>query len=209
MTWKIKAGYQKRLSLERGAVRKDHGGKIRVALAYPNTYYVGMSNLGFLTMYRMLNQRHDIVAERVFLPDSEEFELYRTSGAELLTLESQRPVSAFDVVAFSVPFENDFSNILTLLDLARIPSPSSARSPSHPPVLAGGVATFLNPEPIAAFIDLFLLGEAEALIDDMVDFLRQWQRAPEQKAELLRENAQRPGFYVPALYQVAYDEKNL
>jgi radical SAM family uncharacterized protein len=207
MTWSIKALYQKRLSREQGTVHKDAGGRLRVALAYPNTYYVGMSNLGFLSLYKWLNDYPDVVAERVFLPEGEELSLYQKSGATLMSLESQAPVGGFDVLAFSVSFENDYINLLTILDLARIPSFCSARDRSHPPVLAGGAAILLNPEPIAPFVDLFLIGEAEALLDSVIKFLRECKRSGWPSSEELKAIAQEPGFYVPSLYQVSYDDK--
>ncbi len=205
MTWSINALCQQRLAREKGTVFKDPGGRVQVALAYPNTYYVGMSNLGFLTLYRWLNDFPDVVAERVFLPDEEEAELYAKSGSELVALESQRPISSFDVVAFSLSFENDYVNILTLLDLAKIPSQNTARLQGHPLLLAGGVATFLNPEPLAPFFDLFLIGEAEALLDDLVPFLREFRDHRSAREELLQSVCNRPGFYVPSLYRVEYD----
>jgi radical SAM family uncharacterized protein len=188
-------------------VHKDAGGRIRIALAYPNSYYIGMSNLGFLSLYKWLNQYPDVTAERVFLPQGEEAALYRKSGAELMTLESQTPVREFDVLAFSISFENDYLNLLTILDLAHIPSFSAARDPRHPPVLAGGAAILLNPEPIAPFIDLFLIGEAEALLDSLVEVLRECKRSGWPSGEGLKDMAQRPGFYAPSLYHVSYDSK--
>lgn len=207
MTWSIKALYQKRLSREQGAVHKDAGGRLRVALAYPNTYYVGMSNLGFLSLYKWLNDYPDVAAERVFLPEGEESTLYQKSGAALMSLESQTPVGEFDALAFSISFENDYLNLLTILDLARIPSLSSARDQSHPPVLAGGAATMLNPEPVAPFVDFFLIGEAEALLDTLVEFLKEQKRFGRPSLQELKAVAQKPGFYVPSLYSVSYDSK--
>lgn len=207
MTWNLKALFQERLAREQGTIRKDPGGKIQVALAYPNTYHVGMSNLGFLSLYRWLNRYPDIVVERVFLPDSGEARLYDQSSAPLMSLESQRPVSQFDVLVFSIAFENDYQNFLTILDLAHIPSQPLKRDPGHPLVLAGGVATFLNPEPIASFLDLVLIGEAEALLDDLADFLREFVTGRENRQDVLEQFSHRPGFYVPSLYRVTYDEK--
>src|SRR5512146_343260 len=109
------------LSKEVGYVRKPHGDRLRVALAFPNTYWVGMSNLGFQTVYRLFNERDDVVCERVFLPPKQELSALVASRTPLLTVESQTPVSEFDVLAFSVSFEWDYANVLTILQLAGIP----------------------------------------------------------------------------------------
>src|SRR6478736_6912945 len=106
------------LSREVGYIRKPHGGRLRVALAFPNTYFVGMSNLGFQTVYRLFNEMEDVVCERVFLPPRQELQDQRAAGLKLLTIESQTPVKEFDVFALSVSFEWDYPNVLTLLHLA-------------------------------------------------------------------------------------------
>src|SRR5687768_12706003 len=109
------------LSKEVGYVRKTHGGKLRVALIFPNTYFVGMSNLGFQTVYRLFNNEPDIVCERVFLPPKSEIAALRAAGTPIVTLESQTPVRQFDVLAFSVSFEWDYTNVLSMLSLAGVP----------------------------------------------------------------------------------------
>ena len=116
------------LSKEVGYVRKPHGGKLRVALAFPNTYFVAMSNLGFQTVYKLFNAEDDIVCERVFLPPKTELAAQLASGAPLITLESQTPVREFDIFAFSVSFEWDYTNVLTLLRLAGIPRRAAERT---------------------------------------------------------------------------------
>src|SRR5262249_47384600 len=152
------------LSKEVGFVRKPHGDRLRVALAFPNTYWVGMSNLGFQTVYRLFNACDDIVCERFFLPPKQELAEQIASKTPLLTLESQTPVGDFDVVAFSVSFEWDYVNVLTLLRLAGIPRYAAERSPGHPLVVVGGAVTFVNPEPLALFADVIAAGEGEALV---------------------------------------------
>src|SRR5438876_4215334 len=134
------------LSKEIGYVKKPHGDRLRVALAFPNTYWVGISNLGFQTVYRLLNAEDDIVCERFFLPPKQELAALSAANAPLLTLESQTPVGDFDIVAFSVSFEWDYVNVLTLLRLAGIPARADARSARHPLVVIGGAVTFVNPE---------------------------------------------------------------
>ena len=161
---KIATLNRRRLSKERGAVKKDWGGKISVALIYPNYYQVGMSNLGFQVVYGILNDNPAIISERVFLPGEEELSIYKKTGQPLFSLESQTPLPAFDLLAFSLSFENDYPNILTILDLGKIPLMSEERGEHYPLVIAGGITTFMNPEPLANFIDCFLLGEGEVIL---------------------------------------------
>src|SRR5215203_7062500 len=129
------------LSKEVGYVRKPHGGRLRVALAFPNTYFVGMSNLGFQTVYKLFNAEEDIVCERVFLPPKTELAAQVASGAPLITVESQTPVGEFDIFAFSVSFEWDYTNVLTMLRLAGIPQRAEARTHRDPMILIGGAVT--------------------------------------------------------------------
>src|SRR5687768_6596571 len=200
--WQQRERARELLSKEVGYVRKPHGGKLRVALAFPNTYFVGMSNLGFQTVYRLFNAETDIVCERVFLPPKTELAEQIASGTPLLTLESQTPVGDFDVVAFSVSFEWDYTNVLTLLRLAGLPLRAEARTQRHPLVLIGGAVTFVNPEPLALFADVIAAGEGEALIPAL---LRAFQAAP-GRADLLRRLAAERGFYIPSFYDVNYAE---
>ncbi len=197
--------YRERLAREKGAVRKDWGGKLSVALVYPNHYRLGMSNLGFQTVYGLLNRRLDVVAERVFLPDGQEAIHYRQRNQPILSCESQRPLDQFDLVAFSLSFENDYLNVLKILDLGRIPLLSDARNESFPMVMAGGVTTFLNPEPLAAFMDFFLLGEAEAILDRFVDLFIEIRETVSNRSAVLKVLARRMGsLYVPSLYHIQY-----
>ena len=133
------------LSKEVGYVRKPHGGRLRVALAFPNTYFVGMSNLGFQTVYKLFNAEPGIVCERFFLPPKSELAAQMAAGSPLITLESQTPVRDFDIVAFSVSFEWDYTNVLTLLRLAGIPVRSDERTHHDPLVLIGGGGGYLKP----------------------------------------------------------------
>ncbi|MGD8227927.1 MAG: hypothetical protein PVI20_09115, partial [Desulfobacteraceae bacterium] len=165
MSDKIVSLYRARLAREKGVIKKDWGGKIAVGLTYPNHYRIGMSNLGFQIVYQQLNAKENVVAERFFLPDEGEMSLYLESGKDLLSMESQSPLPRFHLVAFSLSFENDYPNILKILQLGKIPLLSQERDDSHPFVMAGGITTMMNPEPLSPFFDLFLLGEAEANLE--------------------------------------------
>jgi radical SAM superfamily enzyme YgiQ (UPF0313 family) len=188
------------LQKETGYVRKPHGDRLRVALAFPNTYWVGMSNLGFQTVYRLFNDRDDIVCERFFLPPKQELSELLATRAPLLTLESQTAVSEFDVIAFSVSFEWDYVNVLTLLRLAGIPRYAAERGPRHPLVVVGGAVTFVNPEPLALFADVIAAGEGEVLVPALADAFA----AASSRAALLQQLATERGFYVPSFYEPQY-----
>lgn len=181
---------------EIGAIRKDRRGRTTVALVYPNRYHVGMANLGLQSIYGLLNRREDVVCERVFLPEET-----APAAGRLTTLESGRPVAEADLIAFSISFESDYPHVLQLLERSGIPLRSGDRSEDHPLVVAGGVACFLNPEPISAFIDLFLIGEAEAILPR---FLELFQAGGGRQELLLTLARELPGAYVPAFYEVSY-----
>jgi radical SAM superfamily enzyme YgiQ (UPF0313 family) len=190
------------LSKEVGYVRKPHGGKLRIALAFPNTYFVGMSNLGFQTVYRLFNAEADIVCERVFLPPKTELAEQLKSGEPLVTLESQTPVRDFDIFAFTVSFEWDYTNVVSLLRLAGIPARADARTHHDPMVMIGGAVTFVNPEPLAPFADVIAAGEGEVLIPAL---LKAFQSASDRD-DLLQRLATERGFYIPSFYDVRYTE---
>jgi len=203
----ITALLRDRLAQERGTITKDWGGKISVALIYANHYQVAMSNLGFQAVYGILNDNPNIVSERAFLPEEYELALHKRADQALLSLESQRPLRAFDLLAFSVSFENDYPNILTILELAKIPLMSRDRGEDTPLVLAGGVATFINPEPLAEFIDCFLLGEGEAIVNRFLKVYRDLDLSTTTRHEALRILAEKvEGVYCPSLYEVAHNE---
>jgi radical SAM superfamily enzyme YgiQ (UPF0313 family) len=188
------------LSKEVGYVRKPHGGRLRVALIFPNTYFVGMSNLGFQTVYTLFNKEDGIVCERAFLPPKQELAAQVAAGTPLLTLESQTPVAEFDVVAFSVSFEWDYTNVLTMMRLAGIPVRAEARTGHDPLVMIGGAVTFVNPEPLAPFCDVIAAGEGEALVPPLLAAFN----TASDRGDLLRRLAQERGFYVPSFYDVEY-----
>jgi radical SAM superfamily enzyme YgiQ (UPF0313 family) len=198
------------IAREKGAVRKNWGGRISVALVYPNVYRIGMSNLGFQVVYALLNRRQDVVAERFFLPDVPEISSSVESGKRFVSLESFSPLHKFDLVAFSLSFENDYPNILRILHLGKIPLLAEERDESHPLVMAGGINTILNPEPLAPFFDLFLLGEAEGLIEPFIDLFRELKAAAADRYEGITTLARNlPSLYAPCLYHVAYHRNGL
>ena len=200
--WQQRERALETLSKEVGYVRKPHGGRLRVALAFPNTYFVGMSNLGLQTVYKLFNDQPDIVCERVFLPPKQELAAHLGSGTRLITLESQTPVAEFDIFAFSVSFEWDYTNVLTMLRLAGLPLRAEQRTEAHPLVLIGGAVTFVNPEPLAVFADVIAAGEGEALIPPL---LQAFQTASD-RSDLLRRLTAERGFYVPSFYDVEFDD---
>jgi len=205
MSWQLQRRMKQWLADETGTVIKDWGGKIPVALVYPNRYFLGMSNLGFQTVYHRLNRLPNVVCERLFLPESEDIAA-ASSGPGPLSVESQRPMADFHIVAFSLAFENDFSNLVHLLQLGKLSLYSSRRHQHEPLVVAGGVATFLNPEPIAPFVDVFLLGEAENLLEDFITVWEQILNNDLSREEQLAFIAKGvSSAYVPSLFRAEHD----
>jgi radical SAM superfamily enzyme YgiQ (UPF0313 family) len=188
------------LSREVGYIRKPHGGRLRVALAFPNTYFVGMSNLGFQTVYRLFNELEDVVCERVCLPGRQELAAALDSGQPLRTIESNTPVRDFDVLAFSVSFEWDYTNVVSMLRLAGVPVRADARTAHDPLVVIGGAVTFVNPEPLALFADVIAAGEGEELIPSLMSAIGN----ASDRDDLLHQLARARGFYIPSFYDVEY-----
>lgn len=190
---------RKLLAGESGSQIKPWGGRLTVALVFPNTYHQGMSNLGFLTVYHLLNQREDVLCERFFLPDAEALAEHRKTGYPLFSLESGHPLTDFDLIAFSISFENDYLNLPVMFELARLPLWRGDRGDSYPLLLAGGVCAFLNPEPLAEIMDLFAVGEGEVMLPELVATLKAGSELT--RPELLDHLAGTPGIYVPSLYE--------
>lgn len=205
MAYRLEQTVQNYLAAESGAISKPHGDLLRFALAFPNTYRLGMSNLGYQLVYRLLNEREDTVCERVFLPDPVEEAEYRRSRTPLFAWESGRPLQSFDVIGFSVSFELDYLNVLKMLELAGIPLLAEDRGDEWPLIIMGGPAPWVNPEAVAPFIDAFVIGEAEGLTDLLIPPIRDAQKG--DRAALLRRLSQIQGVYVPSLYQVDYCER--
>ena len=188
-SWQLKEQAVATLAKEVGSVRKPHGDRLRVALAFPNTYYVGMSNLGFQAVYRLFNAYDEVVCERIFLPPKQQLKDQLASRTRLITLESQTPVGDFDVIAFSVSFEWDYTNILTMLRLAGVPIRAASRTARDPLIVLGGAVTFVNPEPLAPFVDVVAAGEGEELVPGLIDAFREGGG----RIDLLRALAARRG----------------
>ncbi|MDO8587960.1 MAG: TIGR03960 family B12-binding radical SAM protein [Armatimonadota bacterium] len=198
---------RKLLAQESGTIYKKRDGRIAFALAFPNTYALGMSSLGFQLVYGMLNAIPDVVCERVFLPESDILRQMLRSRTPLFSLESQTPVSQFDVLGFSISFEMDYINVPRMLQLSGLPLYTSERDESHPLIIAGGPCATFNPEPLAEFIDAFLIGEAEDAIPEIVDALR--LVGPISRLDLLRELTKVAGVYVPRFYLHKYGQSGL
>lgn len=196
------------LSKEKGTIFKDPGGKINICLVYPNTYHVGMSNLGFQGIYGLLNRREDVVCERAFLPDEKDIDEHIRTDTPVFSIESKRPLNRFDIVAFSISFENDYPNILKILDIAKIPFGSSERNEYHPLLIAGGVCCFFNPEPIAPIFDIIFVGEAEESLNEFLEIYSTPLKFPLGKGGrrgVKKESLKIEGIYVPEFYQIDYN----
>ena len=206
MSWPLKKKARSLVDGEDGTVRKEWGGRVSVALVYPNTYAVGMSNLGFQTIYEHLNALPHVVCERVFFPDPEDVDEYARTETAPFSLESQRPLAEFDVVGFSITYEGDYINTVRLLRMAGLPLRAADRRPGDPVVLMGGVCAFSNPEPVAPFMDAILVGEGEEAVVELIDALRAaQQRDPDARRQRVIDAWKSiDGVYVPAAYDVAY-----
>lgn len=208
MSWELIRKNQALLDRETGFRKKVWGEGLTICLAYPHFYQTGMSNLGFQTVYKLINDIPFCLCERVFLPSAEDEAQFKKHNLPLFSMESQKPLADFDFIAFSIPFENDYVNVLKILELGRIPLQAEQRGENDPLCLAGGISITLNPEPLADFMDTFLIGEGEALIPE---FFREMKNSFEKglaKEERLRD-AQRTveGVYCPRFYDVRYTEE--
>lgn len=178
---------------------------VRIALAYPDCYDIGMSNMGLGILYDILNREEGVLCERTYAPwDDMEREMLAT-GTPLWSLETRHPVRDFDVLGFTLQYEMTYTNILNMLHLAGIPIRSEQRTADDPLVIAGGSGSF-NPEPIAPFIDAFILGEGEDAVSEIASLVRRWKRDQTPRIERLRDLARMPGTYVPTFYAVHYDD---
>ena len=182
-----------------------HAGQ-KVAIVYPNTYFVGMSNLGLHIIYEEINLRNDSVCERIFLPEKKELEAYDKTKTPLMSVETQRPMHQFDVVAFDVTFEMDYFHISLMLRHGRVPIMGKDRTEFDPIVIAGGPCATFNPEPFADFIDAFIIGEGEGIVSRVLDIIRDGKMEGLDRHAILRQLANISGVYVPSLYVPIYSD---
>jgi len=194
---------------EYGQIIKDKDSvDIRVALCFPDTYEIGMSNLGFRIIYGILNEIEDVWCERAFAPWIDMEEQMRANNVPLYCLESGDSLKDFDIIAFSAGYELSYTNILNILDLAGLPVLASDRSETFPLIIAGGVSVY-NPEPLSDFIDLFVIGEGEEVICDLIGVVRQTKKNKAAKNEFILASAGITGIYAPALYKVDYNNDGM
>jgi radical SAM family uncharacterized protein len=179
--------------------------RIKFALSYPDLYDIGMSNMAIPILYEILNNMPDVLAERAYAPWKDMENALRAAGLPLYALESKRPLKEFDIIGFSLGYELCYTNVLNILDLAQIPPLAAARNESHPFIIAGGSST-LNPEPLADFIDLFVLGDGEEVLVELMEAFRGWKESGAPKVDFLRQAAQIEGIYIPSFYQAEYQE---
>jgi radical SAM superfamily enzyme YgiQ (UPF0313 family) len=194
MSWKIISKLKTRLEAESGAILTKRGADLRICLVYPNRYRIGMNNLGFQAVHAIFNASAKILCERAFLPDPDELKEYEQSRTPLLSLESQQPIAGFDIIAFSISFESDYLHLPAIFRLAGLPCYSAERNDRHPLVIAGGAALFLNPEPVADFMDIICLGEAEVLLPGFIDTITGCNMPRNQ---LIKSLSKQPGIYIP------------
>ena len=183
---------------------------IRIALSYPDVYEIGMSNIAIPILYDLLNRQPDVLAERVYTPWVDMAAAMQARGIPLFSLESRHPLKDFDIIGFSLGYELTYTNVLNMLELAQILVLAAERDDSHPVIIAGGSCVF-NPEPMADFIDIFVIGDGEEVVLELLDSFRNWKETGKgaSKEQLFRQVATIPGIYVPSLYQVEYQADGL
>ncbi|MBC8499455.1 MAG: TIGR03960 family B12-binding radical SAM protein [Candidatus Atribacteria bacterium] len=186
-------------------IKKEDASTIKIALTFPDLYEIGMSYLGFKILYEIINKRDDAFAERVFSPAVDMEKLMRERQVPAFSLETYRPLKSFDIVGFTIQHELCYSNILNLIDLGQIPLRSEERKEDDPLIIAGGPGAF-NAEPLSAFIDLFVIGEGEEIIDEIIEVYKEWKGKKQSRTKLLEELANLEGIYVPSFYEVTYFE---
>src|SRR6476661_4744233 len=195
------------IGMERGSRVPVHGpGRVSWLLVYPDTYEIGLPNQGLQILYEILNERPDAAAERAYAPWLDLAGALREHAVPLFSVDTHRAAGEFDVIAFNLSAELVYTNVLECLDLARVPVRSAQRTAEHPLVVAGGHSAF-NPEPMADFVDAFVIGDGEEPVGEMTECIAGWARAgrPGGREGVLRELATVPGVYVPAMYDVTYD----
>jgi radical SAM superfamily enzyme YgiQ (UPF0313 family) len=197
MNWQLIDSLKHRLASETGVHHSAPGAKTGFALIFPNEYHLGMSNLGYQIIYREINSRPDTACERCFLPEQTERQEYLRSATPLMTLENQRPISEFPLIGFAVSFEMDYFNIPDILQMGRVPVCCVDRDETSPIVIAGGPCATFNPEPLVPFIDVFVIGEGEEVVHELLDIYHAAAATRLSRRQVLQQLAETPGLYVP------------
>ncbi|MBQ7656605.1 MAG: B12-binding domain-containing radical SAM protein, partial [Clostridia bacterium] len=191
---------------EMNAVVKDWNSvRCTFGFCFADTYEIGMSHLGMKILYYLINQREDALCERLFMPDADMADKMRAAGVPLFSLESRAALNEFDIIGFTLQYEMSYTNILEMLDLGRVPIRREDRGEKDTIVVAGGPCAF-NPEPLAPFIDAFMIGDGEDVMHELIDVIRDGREAGLPRIDILRNLAKLEGVYVPAFYDVAYNE---
>ena len=206
MAWALRQELKEQLAAEEGYYRYPLGTRLPVALAYPNSYFVGMSNLGLHIIYDLLNKRSDTACERVFLPERKSIERYENTRTPLMSVENQLPLQQFAMIAFVLSFEMDYFNVIKMLELGKVKVRAEERGDMDPLIIAGGPCATFNPEPLSAVMDAFVIGEGEVIMPALMDVFYQARNEGASRQEMLRRLAQVPGVYVPSLYEHSYGE---
>ena len=206
MDWELKKELKDQLAREEGYYRYAAGTRERFALVYPNSYFVGMSNLGLHIIYDLLNRRAGTACERFFLPEKKKIARYENTKTPLMSLENQTPLADFPIIGFAVSFEMDYFNVIKILELGHVKVRAAERGERDPLVIAGGPCATFNPEPLSAVIDAFIIGEGEVIMPALMDAYDEAKAEGATREEILRRLAQVPGVYVPALYEHRYTE---
>ena len=206
MTWQLKEKLQIIMEQEQGTMVFPPGSRRSFALVYPNTYYVGMSNLGFQIIYQQINSRSDTACERLFLPDPKTEPEYIRTNTPLMTIETQRPLYEFPLIGFALTFEMDYFNVLQILSLGKVPLLAIERGETDPLIIIGGPCATFNPEPLADFVDVCIIGEGEEVIHDILNSYYQGRDKGLSRLEILFNLAQINGVYIPRFYQPDYND---
>ncbi len=206
MSWVLKQKLQQILQREQDSIIFSPGSRQGFALVYPNTYHVGMSNLGYHIIYKCINDRGDTACERLFLPDKKDMEEYIRTNTPLMTIETQRALYEFSLIGFAVSFEMDYFNILNILFWGKVPLLASERTDTDPIVIIGGPCATFNPEPLADFVDVCIIGEGEEVINELLDVYYQSLKQGLSRQEILIKFSQLEGVYVPRFYEPVYNK---
>lgn len=206
LTWHLKEKLKTIMDQEQGTIVFAPGSRQGFALVYPNTYHVGMSNLGFQIIYQQINNRGDTACERLFLPDKKTEPEYIRTNTPLMTIETQRPLYEFPLIGFALTFEMDYFNVLQILSLGKVPLLAADRTETDPFIMVGGPCATFNPEPLADFVDICIIGEGEEVIHDILDTYYSERELGRSRREILFKLAQINGVYVPCFYQPDYKD---